>query len=134
MSNTLGMVEYGEDEGAVFLARDINRGRNYSEHTAQQIDSEVKRLIDEAYATATKVLTQHRDKLDAISLALLEHETLDGAHIKEIMEHGKLLNPPKNLSKPPPPPPATKATGNRPARADDDEDHGLAPDLAGAPA
>jgi cell division protease FtsH len=134
MSDKLGMVEYGEDEGAVFLARDIGRRANYSSATAKMIDEEIKRLIDEAYAKAMELLMLHRDKLDSISLALLEYETLDGSHIKEIMQHGRLINPPQNHNRPPPPPPAAKATGNRPARNENEDDHGLAPDLAGAPA
>jgi cell division protease FtsH len=134
MSQRMGMVEYGEEEGAVFLARDISRARNYSEATAQQIDEEVKRLIDEAYAKAAALLTKHRDKLDAIAAALLEYETLDGAQIKEIMEHGRLLNPPAPRPKPPAPPPIPKAAGPRPAPSEDEDEGGLAPGLAGAPA
>jgi cell division protease FtsH len=134
MSDKLGMVEYGEDEGTVFLARDIGRRSNYSGHTAQIIDEEIKRFIDEAYAKATEVLTKHRDKLDAIAKALLEYETLDGSHIKEIMEHGKMLNPPQSPTKPPPPPPLPKATENRPARQEDEDEGGLAPNIVGAPA
>ncbi len=134
MSDKLGMVEYGEDEGAVFLARDIGRRANYSGETAKIIDQEIKRLIDEAYAKATELLVLHRDKLDAIAAALLEFETLDGQHIKEIMAHGKLLTPPKNHSKPPPPPPLPKAAEARPARREDEDQGGLAPGILGAPA
>jgi len=134
MSEKMGMVEYGDEESAVFLARDVSRSRNYSEHTAQLIDEEVKRLIDEAYAKATELLTLHRDKLDAISAALLEFETLDGSHIKEIMEHGHLINPPQNITKPPAPPPLPKAPERAPAKQEDEDPSGLAPGLAGAAA
>jgi len=99
MSDKLGMVEYGEHEEHVFLGRDLNRSRDYSEAIAQQIDSEVKRICDEAYARATKVITENRDKLDSIAKALLEFETLDGSQVRDIIEHGHMLNPP-------PPPPA----------------------------
>lgn len=134
MSDRMGMVEYGEEEGAVFLARDISRSRNYSEATAQQIDEEVKRLIDEAYATATALLTKHRDKLDAIAAALLEYETLDGHHIKDIMVHGRMLNPPDNPKTPPAPPPLP-VTPEAKARPQQDEDEGGLPgELAGVPA
>ena len=133
MSEKMGMVEYGDEEGAVFLARDISRSRNYSEHTAQQIDEEVKRLIDEAYAKATQLLTLHRDKLDAIAAALLEYETLDGDHITDIMKSGRMSNPPPSPTKPPSPPPIPKMVDPRPVRQDDG-DPGLAPGLAGAPA
>jgi cell division protease FtsH len=94
MSEKMGMVEYGEHEDYVFLGRDIARSRDYSEATAEEIDREVRKLIDDAYGTAKHALTENRDKLEAIAKALLEYETLDGAQIKEIIEHGRMLNPP----------------------------------------
>jgi cell division protease FtsH len=100
MSEKMGMVEYGEHEDYVFLGRDISRARDYSEATAEQIDGEVRKLIDDAYKTAMETLTAHRQTLEVIAKALLEFETLDGVQIKEIMEHGRLLNPPS--SRPPP--------------------------------
>jgi cell division protease FtsH len=134
MSERMGMVEYGEPEGAVFLARDISRARNYSEATAQQIDEEVKRLIDTAYGKARKLILENKDKLDAIAQALLEYETLDGNHIKEIMEHGRILNPPQS-PKPPPTPPVQKATPERPPSAQEDEPEGGLPGgVVGVPA
>ena len=101
MSEKMGMVEYGEHEDYVFLGRDISRARDYSEATAEQIDREVRKLIDDAYATAKDTLVAHRDQLETIAKALLEYETLDGKQIKEIIEHGRLLNPP------PGPPPSS---------------------------
>ena len=102
MSEKMGMVEYGEHEDYVFLGRDISRARDYSEATAEQIDGEVRTLIDDAYKTAMTTLTAHRQTLEVIAKALLEYETLDGAQIKEIIEHGRLVNPP-----PGPTPPAS---------------------------
>ena len=102
MSEKMGMVEYGEHEDYVFLGRDISRARDYSEATAEQIDGEVRKLLDDAYQTAKATLIAHRQTLEAIAKALLEFETLDGTQIKEIMEHGRLINPP-----PGPPPPAS---------------------------
>ena len=67
MSDELGMVEYGDNNEHVFLARDMGRGREYSEDTAQKIDNEVKRMIDEAYAKATEILKANRDKLETIA-------------------------------------------------------------------
>jgi cell division protease FtsH len=131
MSTELGMIEYGENESAAFMGRGRN---NYSQDTAKKIDQEVKRLIDEAYAKAKEILLKYKDKLDAIALALLEYETLDGSHIKEIMEHGRLINPPENKSKPPPPPPLPKAADPRPAKQEDEDEGGLAPGLTGVPA
>jgi len=94
MSEKMGMVEYGEHEDYVFLGRDISRSRDYSEATAQEIDREVRKLCDDAYARATKVLTEQRDKLETIAKALLEYETLDGSQIRDILKYGKMNNPP----------------------------------------
>jgi cell division protease FtsH len=98
MSEKMGMVEYGEHEDYVFLGRDISRARDYSEATAEQIDGEVRRLLDDAYQKAKQTLLAHRDKLEVIAKALLEYETLDGVQIKEIIEHGRLLNPPPAIT------------------------------------
>jgi cell division protease FtsH len=130
MSDKLGMIEYGENESATFMGRGSS---NYSPDTAQKIDEEVKRLIDESYAHAKAILLKHKDKLDAIAHALLEYETLDGSHIKEIMEHGRLINPPDTKPPPPQPPPVPKATESRPVTQDDDEIGGLPGGLIGVP-
>jgi cell division protease FtsH len=98
------------------------------------IDEEVKRLIDEAYAKATQVLTQYRDKLDLIATALLEFETLDGSHIKEIMATGSMQNPPPTISKSQPPPPLPKTPDSRPVKQEDEDVGGLAPAGLAAPA
>jgi cell division protease FtsH len=98
MSERLGMVEYGEHEDYVFLGRDIARSRAYSEATAQEIDREVKRLCDDSYQRAIKVLTQRKETLVAIAKALLEYETLDGSQIREIINNGRLINPPPPIS------------------------------------
>ncbi|MFM1767519.1 MAG: ATP-dependent zinc metalloprotease FtsH [Verrucomicrobiota bacterium] len=88
MSNTLGMVQYGDNQEYVFLGREMARTKDYSEHTAQEIDAEVKRIIDEGYRRATDILTSHRDKLELIANALLEHETLEGSQVIEILRTG----------------------------------------------
>ncbi|GAT33112.1 cell division protease FtsH [Terrimicrobium sacchariphilum] len=105
MSEKMGMVEYGEHDDYVFLGRDLGRSRGYSEATAQEIDREVRKLCDDAYARAKELLIKHRDRLEAIAKALLEYETLDGIHIREIMEFGELRNPPRKYKAPPPLPP-----------------------------
>ena len=97
MSEKMGMVEYGEHEDYVFLGRDISRARDYSEATAEQIDQEVRRLIDESYQLAKHTLISNRDTLETIAKALLEYETLDGSQIKEIIDHGRLINPPPGV-------------------------------------
>jgi cell division protease FtsH len=105
MSDRLGMVEYGEHEDYVFLARDMSRTREYSESTAQEIDREVRRLVDEAYNRAKQIITENRLSLEAIAKALLEYETLDAEQIKDIIEHGEMRNPPSTPPKQPTPPP-----------------------------
>jgi len=108
MSEKMGMVEYGEHEDYVFLGRDISKNRDYSEATAQEIDREVRGLCDAAYARATKLLQEHRDKLEAITKALLEYETLDGEQIRDIINFGSMRNPPSppgsGTPRPEPPP------------------------------
>ena len=101
MSEKLGMVEYGEHEDYVFLGRDINRSQGYSEATAQEIDREVRKLIDNGYARAKEIILANREKVQAIAKALLDFETLDGAQVRDIIEHGEMRNPP-------PPPPRTE--------------------------
>ncbi len=98
MSEKLGMVQYGDDEEYVFLGREMGRQKNFSEHTAREIDSEIKRIIDEAYKVARDLIFNNRDKLELIAKSLLEHETLDGAQVEEIIRTGKFTAPP-----PPPP-------------------------------
>ena len=129
MSDRMGMVEYGQHEDYVFLGRDLGQGREYSEATALEIDIEVRKLCDEAYARATKLLTENRDKLEIIAKALLEFETLEGQQIRDIIEHGHMRTPPSAPPKPPraEPPPLKREEGTT-----------IAPDfppgLTGAPA
>ncbi len=103
--SSLGMIRYSEDNDQVFLGRDIGRSREYSEATAQQIDNEVKKLIDDAYARAAEVLKANRDKVELIAKALLEYETLEGSQVKDLIELGYMRNPPVPAPKPPPLPP-----------------------------
>ncbi len=131
MSDKLGMIEYGEQQGQVFLARDMSsKSRDYSEETARDIDAEVKRIINEAYERAHSMLSEHRDKLDLIANALLEFETLNGDQIKELMDTGEMKNPPIMEVKPPPlPPPPTASPAPEPKgkKKDDLPPGGLAP-------
>ncbi|MEM6911428.1 MAG: ATP-dependent zinc metalloprotease FtsH [Verrucomicrobiota bacterium] len=132
MSSELGMVEYGENSENVFLARDMGRSKNYSESTAEKIDSEVKRFIDDAYAKAQQMIGENRDALEKIARALLEFETLDGRHIAEIIEYGEMKNPPT----PPTPPqlPTEEAKVEPKEEGKPDEEGPLPGGLAGAPA
>jgi len=94
MSDRLGMVQYGDDEEFVFLGREMTRAKVYSESVAQQIDGEVKRIIDEAYKIAKDLITTNLDKLELIAKSLLEYETLDGQQVEEIVRTGKFTPPP----------------------------------------
>ncbi len=76
MSDALGPMVYGQKEELIFLGREISEQRDYSEAVAEQIDREVRRLVNEAYARAREILTTHREKLDAVAERLLEVETL----------------------------------------------------------
>lgn len=107
MSDRLGMVQYGDNDEYVFLGREMARAKVYSEFTAQEIDAEVKRIIDEAYTIAKNLLTEHRDKLEIIANSLLEFETLDGSQVEEIVRTGKFT--------PPPPAPDVEPTLGAPA-------------------
>ncbi|PAW81006.1 MAG: cell division protein FtsH [Pedosphaera sp. Tous-C6FEB] len=97
MSDKLGMINYaGESE--FYGGREITRRSDHSEHTAMEIDAEVKRIIDESYAVAKRLIEANRDKLEAIAKALLEFETLEGSQVEEIVRTGKMSNPPPPAS------------------------------------
>ncbi len=76
MSGELGPLQYGQKEELIFLGREISEQRDYSEAVAEKIDQEVRRIVEESYATAKRVLLQYRDKLDAVAKKLLEAETI----------------------------------------------------------
>ncbi len=129
MSDKMGMVGFGDDSEPIFLGRDMAQTRHYSEETARQIDAEIRELVDKSYTKAKDLIMENRDALEAIAKALLEYESLDAGQIEELMETGKLSNPP--------------STGSSEDEEKDKKDEGLeiAPDrppldegLAGAPA
>ena len=86
MSERLGPLTFGQKEELVFLGKEIGEQRNYSEEVARQIDEEVRRFIEEAYARAKEVLSRHRDRLDRLAHALIERETLEGEELKAILD------------------------------------------------
>ena len=94
MSDALGPMVYGENEGEVFLGRSVTTHKNVSEATMQKVDSEIRRIIDEQYALARRLLDENRDKVEAMTKALLEWETIDAEQIDDIMD-GKPPRPPK---------------------------------------
>jgi len=102
MSDRLGMVQYGNDSDHLFMGRDMVQRKDYSEFTAQEIDTEVKRIINEAYNRAKSLIEQHRDKLEIIANALLEYETLDGEQVTQIVKTGMFTPPPPDPKVEPP--------------------------------
>ncbi|HET7042347.1 MAG TPA: ATP-dependent zinc metalloprotease FtsH [Gemmatimonadales bacterium] len=102
MSDKVGMMAVEARSTEVFLGRDFGTRHEVSEHTAKMVDEEVKRLLDEAYARAKALLTDHRDVLDRLALALLERETLNTEEVNLLFQ-GKPLPPP---AEPPTPRPA----------------------------
>jgi cell division protease FtsH len=84
MSQKLGPMVYGQKEELVFLGREISEQRDYSESVAQEIDSEVRRIIGESYARARSLLTEYREKLDTIARRLMEVETVDSVEFEKL--------------------------------------------------
>ncbi|HSG74828.1 MAG TPA: ATP-dependent zinc metalloprotease FtsH [Burkholderiales bacterium] len=97
MSDELGTMVYGENEGEVFLGRSITTHKNVSEATLQKVDAEIRRIIDTQYKLARKLIEENRDKVEAMAKALLEWETLDADQINDVMQ-GRPPRPPKVTS------------------------------------
>jgi cell division protease FtsH len=93
MSKDLGPVYLGTGEEHVFLGREIMQEKAYSDATANRLDSAVREMVESALERAMAITIEHRDKLDALVAALLEHETLDGKEVIEIFGPGQALDP-----------------------------------------
>ncbi len=119
MSESLGPMVYGEEEGEIFLGRSVTTHKNMSEATMQKVDVEIRRMLDEQYARARKILEENRDKVEAMAVALLELETIDADQINDIMA---------GL-----PPRAPKPSSAIPVRRKDNDEPGAEP-TAPAPA
>ena len=103
MSESLGPMVYGETEGEVFLGRSVTTHKNMSEATMKSVDEEIRRIIDQQYALARKLVEENRDKIEAMATALLEWETINSDQIGDIME-GRDPRPPKPTQASPVPP------------------------------
>ncbi len=119
MSETLGTMVYAEEEGEIFLGRSVTTHKNISEATMQKVDAEIRRIVDEQYGLARRLIEANRDKMEAMAKALLEWETIDTEQIDDIMT-GKPPRPPKPSpsAKAPEPPKDTTPTApatNQPA-------------------
>ena len=97
MSDKLGTMVYGEEESEIFVGRNITTHKNVSEKTLQEVDQEVRRIINEQYNLAKKLLKDNRDKVEIMTKALLDWETINQEQVNDIME-GKTPRPPKNSS------------------------------------
>ncbi|HJM74805.1 MAG TPA: ATP-dependent zinc metalloprotease FtsH [Dehalococcoidia bacterium] len=121
MSARLGPRTFGRRDSMIFLGRDIAEQRDYSEHTAEEIDEEVRRFVDEAHDRCRRVLNEHRDKLDELAELLMEVETLDGDELT------RLLGPAEGRTMPddapdPVAPPSSPGTTTGDAASDDVEE------------
>jgi cell division protease FtsH len=117
MSDVMGTMVYGDNEGEVFLGRSITTHKNVSEDTMRQVDAEIRRIIDTQYALARGLIEQNRDKVEIMAAALLEWETLDADQLNDIMA-GKPPRQPKVPAAPGPmPPPSTDGTAGAAAPA-----------------
>ena len=99
MSDDLGPMIYGENEGEIFLGRSITTHKNLSEATMQKVDGAIRKIIDDRYGIARKLIEDNRDKVEAMAKALLEWETIDSDQINDIMD-GKPPRPPKPTAPP----------------------------------
>jgi len=119
MTDELGPMVYAENEGEVFLGRSVTKTTHMSEATMQKVDSEIRRIIDEQYGVARKILEENRDKVEVMTAALLEWETIDADQINDIIE-GRPPRPPKTPQGPsdtPDTPPTGLAAGGNTAAA-----------------
>jgi cell division protease FtsH len=97
MTEALGPMVYAENEGEVFLGRSVTKTTNMSEETMQKVDAEVRRIIDDQYALARRLIEENSDKMHVMAKALLEWETIDSDQLDDIMA-GKPPRPPKDWS------------------------------------
>ncbi|WP_416388580.1 ATP-dependent zinc metalloprotease FtsH [Faecalicoccus pleomorphus] len=91
--SSLGPIQYADPQGNVFLGRDYTQGSSYSDGVADEIDKEVRAIVDECHTQCRKILTENRDLLDLIAKNLFEHETLTNEEINNLMNYGTLDNP-----------------------------------------
>src|SRR5947208_2518830 len=114
MSDVVGPIAVGDREAEIFLGREVVQRREVSERTAELVDTELKRLLGEAYEHARDILTKHRDQLDRLAASLLERETLDREEVDLVMA-GKPLPPLAPASSPPAAPSPEGAARDKPA-------------------
>jgi cell division protease FtsH len=110
MSEKLGSITLGKKDDMVFIGRDLMKEKNYSEQTAQMIDAEVKRIVENCHKKAMVILKKNRKFLKTMAEALLEREVLDSSDVDDILAGKKIASkPPLKSSTPPPPPTPTSS-------------------------
>jgi cell division protease FtsH len=97
----LGPVALGENQDTVFLGRDITRSQHVSEDTARRIDAAVSDILQSQYKRAQQIIADNRTSLDKVATALIEHETIEGKHVLEIIQHGEIKTPVVTTKVPP---------------------------------
>ncbi len=121
MSDALGPMVYAENEGEVFLGRSITKTTHVSEETMRKVDAEIRRIIDEQYAVARRIIEDNRERIEAMAKALLEWETIDAEQIEDIVA-GRSPRPPKDRG------------GNQPGTPPSSPSPDVAPNAPAAPA
>ena len=117
MSERLGPRTFGNKQELVFLGREIGEQRNYSEKVAEEIDEEVRRLVDHAYQTARNLLIENRDRLDKLVKVLLDKETIEGDDLKRVLDGLDIEEPPAPTQRRPEPDEETAGRTRRARRA-----------------
>jgi len=110
MTDELGPMVYAENEGEVFLGRSVTKTTSMSEETMRKVDAVIRRIIDEQYGIARKLIEDNTDKMHAMAKALLDWETIDAEQLDDIMG-GRPPRPPKDWT----PPSGGKSDGGAPA-------------------
>ncbi len=128
----LGPISMGENQDTVFLGRDITRSQHVSEDTARRIDLAIADIINAQYVRAEQLIAENRAALDKVAEALLEHETIEGRHVLEILKHGEIKSPIVTVKLPPRL--GSDVNGKPAAQAAAKGDHGSAPTPAPSPA
>ena len=123
MSERLGPRTFGQKEELVFLGREISEQRDYSEKVAEEIDEEVRRIIDHAHELARQIMRDNRAKLDQLAKKLIEIETLEGEQLIALLE-GPLDGDTPPAVETPTPPPSTPPEIEPEPRPDEDQPRG----------
>ena len=128
LSDEIGPVDYGEDQGQVFLGQQLVQSSSVSEETSKKIEEEVRKLIQKGMDDAREIMTKFRDQWSALAEALLEYETLTGDEIRALISEGKMPERPDEPDEPPRPNAAVPVIGKR--RKDKGSDFGGEPEPA----